>query len=83
MTIEEAIKTLETAIAEGEWNYPLDYSAAFEMAIDALRAQPAQGDEPMTPCDLCIYNPPTSHDGKPCCICPASAKYKTGASGGG
>ena len=24
------------------------------------------------PCDACMYNPPSSTDGKPCCICPAS-----------
>ena len=28
--------------------------------------------EPLTPCDVCMYNPPSSMDGKPCCICPAS-----------
>lgn len=32
-------------------------------------AQPAQ-----TPCDLCAYDPPSSGDGKPCSMCPASAK---------
>ena len=28
--------------------------------------------EPLTPCDVCMYNPPSSMDGKPCCMCPAS-----------
>jgi hypothetical protein len=28
----------------------------------------------LTPCDVCAYNPPSSCDGKPCCICPATAK---------
>ena len=28
--------------------------------------------EPLTPCDVCMYNPPSSMGGKPCCICPAS-----------
>ena len=27
--------------------------------------------EPLTPCDVCMYNPPSSMDGKPCCFCPA------------
>ena len=36
MTAEEAIKTIQVAIAEVEWNYPLDYSIAFETAIEAL-----------------------------------------------
>ncbi len=29
---------------------------------------------PKEPCDLCRYAPPSSGDGKPCCICPAVAK---------
>ena len=39
MTPEEAIKTIQVAIAEVEWNYPLDYSVAFETAIEALEKQ--------------------------------------------
>ena len=39
MTIEEAIKTIEIAIAEVEWVYPIDFAAAFDVAISALRAQ--------------------------------------------
>ena len=39
MTIEEAIKTIELAIAEVEWVYPMDYAAAFDVAISALRAK--------------------------------------------
>ena len=35
----EAIKTIEIAIAEVEWNYPMDYTVAFEAAIDALEKQ--------------------------------------------
>ncbi len=27
-----------------------------------------------TPCDLCAYNPPSSCDGKPCTVCPATGK---------
>jgi hypothetical protein len=38
MTTEEAIETIKTAIAEVEWNYPMDYAVAFEMAIEALKA---------------------------------------------
>lgn len=37
MTREEAIQTIEVAIAEVEWNYPMDYAVAFERAIEALR----------------------------------------------
>ena len=39
MTIEEAIKTIELAIAEVEWVYPINYAAAFYVAISSLRAQ--------------------------------------------
>ena len=39
MTAEEAIKTIQIAIAEVEWNYPLDYSIAFKTAIEALEKQ--------------------------------------------
>ena len=40
MKKEEAIETIKTAISEVEWVYPLDYVAAFDMAIDALEKQP-------------------------------------------
>lgn len=38
MTIEEAIKIIEVAKAECEWNAPLEYQEAFEIAIKALKA---------------------------------------------
>ena len=37
MTLEEKITTLELAIKEVEWNYPLDISIALETAIEALK----------------------------------------------
>lgn len=39
MTKQEAIETIKIAIAEVEWNYPMDYSIAFDMAMDALEKQ--------------------------------------------
>ena len=39
MTPEKAITTLELAISEVEWNYPLDISIALETAIEALKKQ--------------------------------------------
>ena len=36
MTHEEAIKTIQVAIAEVEWEYAMDYSVAFETAMEAL-----------------------------------------------
>ena len=39
MTKEEATKTIKIATAEVEWNYPMDYTVAFEMAIETLEKQ--------------------------------------------
>ena len=39
MTNEDAIKTINIAAAEVEWNYPMDYAIAFEMAVEALETQ--------------------------------------------
>lgn len=39
MTIEEAIKTIELAIAEVQQEYRMDFAAAFDVAISALRAK--------------------------------------------
>ena len=39
MTNEDAIKTINIAMAEVEWDYPMDYTVAFEMAIDAIEKQ--------------------------------------------
>ena len=39
MTNKEAIETINIAMAEVEWDYPMDYTVAFEMAVDALEKQ--------------------------------------------
>ena len=39
MKSKEAIETIKVAIAEVEWNYPMDYTVAFEEAITALEKQ--------------------------------------------
>ena len=39
MTIEEAIKTIELAVSEVQQEYRMDFAAAFDVAISALRAQ--------------------------------------------
>ena len=36
MTNEDAIKTINIAMAEVEWDYPMDYTVAFEEAIKTL-----------------------------------------------
>lgn len=48
MTPKEAIKILEIAKAEVEWNYPLDYAIAIDTAIEALEKQ-----IPKKPTDVC------------------------------
>lgn len=34
--------------------------------------------KPTYPCDLCVYNPPSSLDGKPCTYCPATDRPPEG-----
>ena len=45
-----------------------------ENVREAIKKMPTltPQNEPLTPCDVCMYNPPSSMDGKPCCVCPAS-----------
>jgi hypothetical protein len=39
MTIDEAIETIRLAIAQVEWDYPMNYAAAFDVALKALQKQ--------------------------------------------
>lgn len=39
MTPQEAIETIKIAIADVEWDYPMNYTVAFEKAIEALEKQ--------------------------------------------
>lgn len=39
MKPQEAIGIMKIALAEIEWEYPMDYAAAFETAIEALEKQ--------------------------------------------
>lgn len=47
-----------------------------DLAEDKLLRMPtlAQPNEPLTPCDMCMFSPPSSSDGKPCCMCPAVSR---------
>lgn len=72
MNNEEAIKVLKHTVGNINWDaerkeiyFTDEWVQAYEMAIAALR-------ERKSPCDLCRYNPPSSCDGKPCTMCPAS-----------
>ena len=39
MTNREAIEVIKLAQAQVEWEYPMDYATAFDMAISALEKQ--------------------------------------------
>lgn len=57
MINQEAIETIKIAIAEVEWNYPMDYSIAFDMAITALEKQipkkPEEYEDKYYACSVC------------------------------
>ena len=40
MTNKEAIEIIKVARAEVEWEYPMDYAAAFDRAIEVLEREP-------------------------------------------
>ena len=67
MKPEEAIKILEVAEAECEWNAPLEYQAAFDAAIEALEKQiPKEVVKPASPyfkfaCPSCGNYPLSGH----------------------
>lgn len=39
MTTQEAIETLKLMQGQVEWDYPMEYAAAVDMAVDALQKQ--------------------------------------------
>ena len=39
MTKEEAIETLKIMLGQVEWDYPMDYATAIDIAIEALAKQ--------------------------------------------
>lgn len=53
-------------------------STARRYGIDVSRLRElAQADrEGISPCTFCRFNPPSSGDGKPCCMCPAEAALR-------
>ena len=38
MTEKDAIKTIELAMRRVEWDYPLDFAAAFDVALKNIKA---------------------------------------------
>lgn len=45
MTAKEALETIKAAKAEVEWNYPLDYAAAFEAVLELVERQQSEIEE--------------------------------------
>lgn len=39
MTYKEALRIIDIAIAEVEWEFPMDYAAALDVAKEALKRQ--------------------------------------------
>lgn len=68
MTYKEALSELEDSIKGAGYQCHIE---TYKMAIDALRKLVC-AEAVKTPCDVCRYNPPSSGDGKPCTMCPAS-----------
>lgn len=79
--IENAIRHIESSLDVDPW--------AAEIAVEAMRkqidhiadsgkkvertAEAIKALEATSPCDLCVNNPPSSMDGKPCSCCPAES----------
>ena len=71
MTLGEAIKTLELAKAEVEWNYPMDYAVAIDEAIKAIDKQIPKKPEiegEYYICPVCGVYQETSEGNPPYCI---------------
>ena len=49
---------------------------ALGIAPDRLRELAQADREGISPCTFCRFNPPSSGDGKPCCMCPAVAALR-------
>lgn len=64
----------------GENVYNSGYDDAIWHVLDVIEHMPTltQPNEPTYPCDLCVYNPPSSLDGKPCTFCPATGRPPEG-----
>lgn len=46
-----------------------------EPFINRIESLPTVEHKPISPCDVCRYNPPSSGDGKPCTMCPAEGRW--------
>lgn len=76
MRIIDADAFREWWLENGENEYVYDTNAI----LDSIDNWPTltQPNEPGNPCDLCVYNPPSSFAGKPCTYCPATGRPPEG-----
>ena len=64
------------AIANNENATPKQKVLKIPKVIDRLRELAQADREGISPCTFCRFNPPSSGDGKPCCMCPAEAALR-------
>lgn len=67
------IKSIQAIQSKGVF-FQDGVNAALEKAEDAPAVETQGRVANKTPCDLCMYDPPSSFGGKPCSMCPACAK---------
>lgn len=63
MNEQEAISIIKTAIAQVEWEYPMDYAAAFDVAIKALEKTKDPDRAKVVRCRDCVYWEPNNAEG--------------------
>ena len=73
----------DTGLEPEDFKQAFHEDAVLKLAGQALGIAPArlrelaQADrEGISPCTFCRFNPPSSGDGKPCCMCPAVAALR-------
>ena len=73
----------KTGMEPEDFERAFNEAAILKLAGQALGITPdrlrelAQADkEGISPCTFCRFNPPSSGDGKPCCMCPAEAALR-------
>lgn len=57
---------------------PIDKCKECPLCYSDKQRHHAPPNEPLTPCDVCRFSPPSSGDGKPCCLCPADRRPPEG-----
>lgn len=70
MTNQEAIDIIKNAIAQVEWDYPMDYAAAFDMAIETLEKLKDPDRVKVVRCENCrFWHPNNAEEGDCSGVC--------------